>query len=554
MNSVLLLTKLQLMQTFGGILSSVEKRAGAHGAFAGTIIIGALLLGGIGWLGWSAYGLVGTLGLSKAIYNILFMVAGTLTFAFTLPTVLGSFFGSSDTADLLALPVSPLSIVVSKALGTLATSYVWTAVFIVAPLAGWGIAGTLAGGLTYRFWVVYVLAVIFCPLMPVSYAGTISIIIARLFKRVRRKDAITTITTVLTLVLSVASYFISNQTRAGGDAIKMLGTMGESLSGVVMAFPAYGFAVYAFVHPDPLGSWLFVLLSVGSFAVFVLVARLLYLPIVTSLSSSSGKSEAYTGETRSQQTPVFKALLKTEVLKVVRNSSILLYYVVYPLVICPVLFGFMFMSDSFREIAERLSTVEDVTGKLAGFALCILMASVALSTSSNKLAATSVSREGSNWIHMKYIPVPMADQIRAKILPSFAINVLITLVFLGGGGFILVSSMGMDALVVVSGCVLMLGGSWLMTCVSAWTESRSPNVDWGNDGDVNPKTLKGTGGEMRSLLVGLVYAALPLLVSPLVNLDPHVFMPVLAVVGVVAAVLLGRLLLAATADNIEAFE
>ena len=163
MNSVLLLTKLQLMQTFGGILSSVEKRAGAHGAFAGTIIIGALLLGGIGWLGWSAYGLVGTLGLSKAIYNILFMVAGTLTFAFTLPTVLGSFFGSSDTADLLALPVSPLSIVVSKALGTLATSYVWTAVFIVAPLAGWGIAGTLAGGLTYRFWVVYVLAVIFCP-------------------------------------------------------------------------------------------------------------------------------------------------------------------------------------------------------------------------------------------------------------------------------------------------------------------------------------------------------------------------------------------------------
>jgi hypothetical protein len=59
---------------------------------------------------------------------------------------------------------------------------------------------------------------------------------------------------------------------------------------------------------------------------------------------------------------------------------------------------------------------------------------------------------------------------------------------------------------------------------------------------------------MRSLLVGLVYAALPLLVSPLVNLDPHVFMPVLAVVGVVAAVLLGRRLLAATADNIEAFE
>jgi hypothetical protein len=62
------------------------------------------------------------------------------------------------------------------------------------------------------------------------------------------------------------------------------------------------------------------------------------------------------------------------------------------------------------------------------------------------------------------------------------------------------------------------------------------------------------GGEMRSLLVGFVYAALPLLVTPLVNLDPLVFMPVLAVAGVAVAVVLGRVLLSAAARNIEAFE
>ena len=155
---------------------------------------------------------------------------------------------------------------------------------------------------------------------------------------------------------------------------------------------------------------------------------------------------------------------------------------------------------------------------------------------------------------MKFIPVPLAERIRAKILPGFAVNVLITLVFLVGGGYLLVARMHLDVMVIASGCVLMLGGSWLMTCVGAWSESRNPNVNWGNDGDVNPKTLKGTGGEMRALLAGIVYAALPLLVSPLVSLDPYVFMPALAVVGVVAAVVLGRVLLATTARNIEAFE
>ena len=79
-------------------------------------------------------------------------------------------------------------------------------------------------------------------------------------------------------------------------------------------------------------------------------------------------------------------------------------------------------------------------------------------------------------------------------------------------------------------------------------------MSWGNDGDVNPKALKGTGGELRAILKGLIYAALPLATTPLLHLDPVVFMPVLAVVGVVAAVILGRVLLTATVHNIEAFE
>lgn len=554
MNSILLLTKLQLRQTFGGVRAAIEKRTGANGAMAGTAIIGIILFAGIAWIGYSAFGLVGKLGLAKSVYNILFMACGALTFTFSLPSVLGAFFGSSDINDLLPLPVSPFAIVFSKALGALATAYLWTFVFIAAPLAGWGVAGAMAGALSYRFWVVYVLAVIFAPMMPVSYAGTISIIIAALFKRVRRKDAITTIATVLTLAVSVGLFFVTNQANTGAGVAQMLGSMGDSVGSVVMAFPAYGFAVYALVHPDPLGSWLFVLLSLAAFAVFVVVARVLYMRIVTSLSSGAGRSEAYAGKGAHQQASVFNALLQTEIRKITRNSSILLYYVAYPLVICPVLFGVMLSTDSFGEIFEKLGSMENATAQFAGFALCGLMAFVALSASSNKLAVTEVSREGSNWTYMKFIPVPIIQQVRAKILPAYAVNVLITLVLLVGGGFLLVTKMHLDVLVIASGCVLMLGGSWLMTCVGAWCESRNPNVEWGNDGDVNPKTLKGTGGEMRALLAGIVYAALPLLVSPLVSLDPYVFMPVLAVVGVIAAVVLGRVLLVTTARNIEAFE
>ncbi len=550
MNSILLLTRLQIEQSLGGVRAAIEKRTGANGAMAGAALIALMLLGGVGWLGYSAFDVVGKIGLAKTLYNVLFIACGMLTFTFSLPTVLGSFFGSSDINDLLPLPVSPFAIVLSKALGILTTSYLWTFLTIAGPLAGWGIAA----GASYRYWVVYVLAVIFAPLMPTAYAGTLSILVATVFRRIRRKDAITTLTTVMTLGVSIGMYFVSNSMRLSEGVANALGSMSESVGSVVMAFPAYGFAVYAFVHPDPLGTWLFVLLSLLSFGIFVLVSRLLYLRIVTSLSSSGGKAETYSSEAAQGQTPVFKALLTTEVRKIVRNSSVLINYVVYPLIISPVMFGVMLFNDSIKELLEKLSTFGDVTTNFAGFVLLSFMAFAALCACSNKIPATGVSREGSNWTHMKFIPVPLSTQILAKVLPGFVINALIAVVIVGGAGYLFVTRLGIEALVIISGVVLMIGAAWLMACVGAWAESRNPNVEWGNDGDVNVKTLRGGGAELYALLAGLVYSALPLLVTPLVNLDPMVFMPILAIVGDAVAVVLGRTLLAVAVRNIESFE
>jgi hypothetical protein len=205
-------------------------------------------------------------------------------------------------------------------------------------------------------------------------------------------------------------------------------------------------------------------------------------------------------------------------------------------------------------LGESLGHVENATANVAGFALALIMALTALNGSSNKIASTGISREGSNWTYLKYVPVPIETSLRAKVLVGYAVSALVDVLFLGGGGFLLVTRAGVDPLVVAGGLVLMLGASWLMTCVGAWNESRAPKVDWGNDGEVNVKAIKSSGGGLRLVLVGTLYSALPLLVSPLVGLEPRVFMPVLAVAGVVVAVVVGRVLLAAAVRNIERFE
>ena len=107
MNSVLLLTRLQIMESIGGFRAAIEKRAGKSGALLGTAIIGLIVFAGVAWLGYAAYGLLGGPGLDKAVFDALFIACGALTFVFSLPAILGSFFSSSDINDLLALPVSP---------------------------------------------------------------------------------------------------------------------------------------------------------------------------------------------------------------------------------------------------------------------------------------------------------------------------------------------------------------------------------------------------------------------------------------------------------------
>ena len=184
MNSIFLLTRLQVMQSLGGLRATIEKRTGPQGAITGVMLIGAALVGFLGWGGFKVYELLGSSpALSATVYNLLFTVVGALTFVFSLPMVLSSFFGSSDINDLLSLPVSELSISLSKALGALAASYLWTLLLVAGPLAGWGIAS----GAGLHYWVMYLLALVFTPFMPTAYAGTLAIIVASLFKPITKR-------------------------------------------------------------------------------------------------------------------------------------------------------------------------------------------------------------------------------------------------------------------------------------------------------------------------------------------------------------------------------
>ena len=561
MNNIILLTRIQLKQSLGAMFDRSDKRKSKSGSASGRIgfivaaVVIAALLVVMGVGGYFGYQLLHTIpGASSAFVDILLVGSAIFTFFLGVPSVLSSFFASSDIDDLLPLPLTELSISVSKALSSLSSSYVAPALFLIGPLAGWGVAA----GAGPMFWVALVLIVICAPMIPVAYAGIISILLASAFKKLRSKDTVTTLATVVSIVVALAASLSGQLFNGGGEeaATMLIGAQGV-VGGVTAAFPAYMFAGNA-LEGDVTALLLYVLISVAIFAVFVLFSRVMYLRIVTRLSSGGHAAKAYAGEVASKGSSVFTTLVRADVSKVVRTSGLFLTQIVYPALIMVFCVGIAAwrsipqVADHIPEFLAANPTGGDIL--IAPFALSGSLVFAALISMGNRLSLTAISREGSNWAHMKYIPVPYETQLSAKAVVGIFSDALVAIVMLGAIMGYLIVALNVNPLFLACGLVLAASAIWLSACVGIAADASAPHVTWGNDSEASNKTTGGGGGTIRSLVVYLVIGLLPLLGSILTGLDPYIVIPAVSAAVAIVAFIMSRRYISRAARNLAAFE
>lgn len=559
MNSTILLTRLQLKLTldalFSGGGSSKRKNSTRVKSTTTVIIVAVILLGMMGWTGYMIYTGLGHLGVGESILKVLLLGTGAFMFMMGIPSVLSSFFASSDIDDLLPLPVTEMAIAVSKVFSALTSSYLVPAVFLVGPLIGWGIAA----GSPPMYWVALVFIVICAPMMPLAYAGVIAILLAAVFKRLRSKDTVTTLATVISIIVGLCCVFLPQLINSGDEAsAAMLMNIGDVVGPVLFAFPAYLFAGGA-MQGDLVQLLLYIVISLAFLAVFILFARVMYLRIVTNLTSGGHAAKAYAGSTDVKAASSFKALAIADVRKVVRTSPLMLNQVVYPVIAVVIVLGLTIwrsFGDSIGGMSEFLAANPGVADDLMAPVACAATVGLcAMFSMSNRLSQIAVSREGSNWIHMKFIPVPLETQLKAKAVVGVASEALVALaVILPVMGFIVVVA-GANPLFLVCALILAGSGIWLSSCIGIAADCSDPHVNWGNDGEVTNKTTGGGLGFIRSFIAYLIVAILPAIgVTPLTGLDSFVVIPIVTVVVAIVAFVLGRRFIRKAARNLAHFE
>ncbi|MGI6220481.1 MAG: hypothetical protein ACOYIP_01210 [Coriobacteriales bacterium] len=548
MSKVFLLTKVLLKQNLATMLGldNTRRKRSSRSSLLATGIIAIVLLAITGGLGYGVGSFGGSLGLGRPLLSLLLGSVGVIMFMLTIPSVLGSFYASSDVEDLLPMPLSAASIVTAKGITALISSYVFPTMILLGPLLGWGIA---VGGSAF-YWLTVVAIVLFAPLLPFSYAGIVSMLIARVSKAARRKDVVTTITTVISIAIVIVC-MLTQQFFNDASSVASLARFGGVAHGLIAAFPSYGFAVDAASTSSLPALLLFIVISLAGFAVFVAFAQLVYLRTVTSLSSSGGRSRAYGGEVGKASGSVGRAILRADLRRTFRTPALWLNQALVPVIIMAIATGSMCM-QAIPPLMESMAGLRDSGIALASALTCSMTVLLAgLVGGANRLSGTVVSREGSNWDFMKMIPVPYGRLLKSKMLPGLIVNMVLLIVPICALVVPLIAA-GLPPLVLACTIVLGCALAWLSSCLAVSSDTANPRVSWGNDAEIDNKTVGGGAGLLRAYIATVVYAALPLIA--LTGAPWTIVLPVIAVVGLVLAIVLGRLFLRKAARNLAELE
>ena len=326
------------------------------------------------------YGLLAPTGQQGSIIGSALSMGAVMTLVFGVSMVVTYFYMATDLGTLLALPISPSLIVAAKFTLCMAYEYLMVVMYTGPMVAGYGVAS--GGGPLY--WIAAVFVCVLLPVIPLSYAAVIIMIIMRVFRRLKNKKVLTVISTVVAvaaaLLLSIFGQSLSDQTNAAGAL-----STARQLNGAYYVFPQLYLAQGALVGENILLLILFIAATALTIFVFLLLARVLYIKGAMGMSEVSSKRRALSrGETRKfmKKDGAFGSYVRVEIAKVLRSPVYFMNGVMMGL-LWPLLIGIILIAGS----ADSSGSADAASGSAA--------ASSAAASSSSAIASSAAAASSS---------------------------------------------------------------------------------------------------------------------------------------------------------------
>lgn len=432
MNKIWILTKVFIKNSGDSITKG--KRKNLPRSLSLILVMGVLMMSiGVpfGMFVASGYDLLEPMGQTGMILGFGISAVSVAIFVFGIFYVLTTFYFSADIEYLLPLPLKPFHILSAKFITVIIYEYFTEVVFFLPVLVAYGIKSN--GGFLYYLYALIIFLTL--PVIPLVISSAINMIIMRFTNVGKHKDALKVVGGIIAMVFAIGfNIIIQKNAAASNDPQKMLSMLMEgknSLVGLVSRiFPTANFASWSLIESSSAKGILNLIIFLSITAIFIVIfmvmAEMLYFRGVVGVSESYSKNKKYNSrelEKNLSQNSAVKTYTLKELRLLFRTPSYFLncvlmnfiwpVFLLLPAINQPELFTILRNSEAFFRNTNALGIV------IAGaFAVGIFIAGT------TGISATAISREGQNIFVSKYLPMRYRDQIMAKVLSGFILNLI----------------------------------------------------------------------------------------------------------------------------------
>lgn len=496
-------------------------------------------------VGKSGYEMFASIGLEGLVLQLACIIGGLVIFFFAITMVISVFYMTSDLEALLPLPLASWQIVGAKMTMALVYEYLWVLFFIAPVLVGYGVAA--GSGIAY--WISVVLGCLALPVVPLCYAGLITMVVMRVFKKIRNKDLLSTLGLGVSILFAfgISAFSQLMGTTAGsGDLVQILTEKAGLIKTMGNVFPNFRFLSNGLEDGSILQILLFILTSLVFAAVFLFVAQKIYLQTAVGMSEASDKKRRLTRAERvkasRERKPVYTYTM-IEIKKMVRTPTYffncVLMCLIWPLfIMIPLIFSLMGSGLALGTIFRSSGFVQEISAVLKdeisfGIAMVVVAGISAFVGSMNMTTATAISREGTDYYIMKYLPMSYTDQLRAKVASGFIFSFIGSVIYIVLIEAVLIF-LGMNILILPLSVIMNVAMLLLLNYVQLLLDLAYPKLVWENEAAAVKNNFHAAVGMFIGLGIGTILVVVAILLYNLTGISSYILVPVfmLLLIGV----------------------
>lgn len=425
------------------------------------------------------------MGYLDLILIVAILFSCILSFIMSIYKAQGTLFSSKDYDLLMSLPIKNSTILTSKILSLMSISYIETALIIIPASIVYVIYN---GSLSWIFFIILVVGLIFIPMIPIIAASIIAMIITFISSRFKHKNIATIVVgmgaLLLILIVSMNMQNYINAFVENSDSI---------VSGLSKIYLPAMYLKDALVNYDVFNLLKFIAISIIPFVIFIIVFSKAFKTVNGKLSESYKKANYKVKKLETSS--ITKALVMQELRR----------YFATPIYVMNTAFGMVLLVAASiatlfvsKETLVELLGYPEIANMIPVAILVILVFTIGLSCTTN----SSISLEGNRLWILKVLPIEPKDIFKGKIITNLIITIPAAVI----ANIIFYIGLKFDVKYLILNLVISIVFSIVSAVLGLIINLCFPKMDW-----TNPTTVVKQSASVMITILGIMILILALI-------------------------------------------